>query len=896
MSNPENDSSSLSVLEFHCGTNLSLPLGEIQGKLPDNDQYPQTQQIAFKDIETKDIKIDSFKQNMNNYNLFAQQNNTYVKRLDLDNFKTPKFPNLETNNIWKSNSRCLLLIGEHEDISYLAIHLAVKTLDVAENSENQESKVFIIYDITPKHANFNSLKQIHNYAEEGNNYVIATTNNSLEVWQPLLKHEDEWSQWFISKDQVLYNPDNLSQAMLTKINFKNRSLENFIAQSVDNFNITKFASIDRISKKINSILEDKKQQDELIIDELIIKEMEFIFEEEINFLKDKLKFLDKWYNFDIEDQEKLLILGIALFDGLFENQFFDALAQVVYNAWRLRDTSLISIDYYDLKKLSNRFSYEEKQGVLGIRKFKYVKERVDAKEIILRSIYISKEERIPLFEIAWINYRRQILAALEVIVDIIKQSAKDYLSDSLELYNDRVREVLTNTLSDLGLVSTGATSATYDVQRAIFKLALDSNSLVQDVAAKVITNWYSRSYNEEKRSEKAALGTLRILYSSAKQQEEALDNYLGATVALAVKDLGIVDYERKGKLSDELCNWLEELAESKNKITISYFGYFTLHYLVAKGLSLDEKLRQILTKIAKSYSYLNHLIASSLAYAYKDPQNRIAVQDILNKWYDICVNNWRNHSSNYNHNNLLSTIAITYGIVEYQVDPTLEFSEAFRRLNRILIVENQSTVCKNAIIAISRLSDVYFEKVKSELDNLASGFSGERHSQIVKELTNIYDDAAKLHKSIDDIPPDIKIILQILAIIYEIIYPNQAEGTLTVQKAFSKLYEILEREENEAIKKASIIALRILANRDFKQIEVEFKKLLSDTSYSQQNKIIDILTEIYLDQYQNNQETSVEKTMYYWIKQQDKSILQETAVKASVSFIRALKTRNYTNN
>ena len=54
-----------------------------------------------------------------------------------------------------------------------------------------------------------------------------------------------------------------------------------------------------------------------------------------------------WYK-KLTPREQLIAIGLSFFDGLFEDQFFAALEEVVESAWKKRDASLRALDYCDL--------------------------------------------------------------------------------------------------------------------------------------------------------------------------------------------------------------------------------------------------------------------------------------------------------------------------------------------------------------------------------------------------------------------------------------------------------------------------------------------------------------------------------------------------------------------
>ena len=99
----------------------------------------------------------------------------------------------------------------------------------------------------------------------------------------------------------------------------------------------------------------------------------------------------------------MLVLSLSFFDGLFTDQFFAALEQVVTYVWQRRDSSLLALDYEDLQKLGNYFEFSKiKINDSNPKGFKFVNTSDYLTEIEISRIEIRHpDDRLLLFKAAW---------------------------------------------------------------------------------------------------------------------------------------------------------------------------------------------------------------------------------------------------------------------------------------------------------------------------------------------------------------------------------------------------------------------------------------------------------------------------------------------------------------
>lgn len=232
---------------------------------------------------------------------------------------------------------------------------------------------------------------------------------------------------------------------------------------------------------------------------------------------------------------------------------------------------------------------------------------------------------------------------------------------------------------------------------------------------------------------------------------------IGATVAVVVGD-AIWNYDDgNGKLSEEFYKWLQELSESKLRLVHLFFGYHTLFYAVPRHFK-EIRIREMIKKITQRHGgllfkelpfSLNYAIAKSLAHAYDYVENRNEVQIMLDRWYEEVEKrpSFIDQSKISEADALLKTVALTYGLIQYDEESSrLTPETAFDRLSTIIKKEEHRIVREAVVLAICNLTYRYFDKLGSHLQDLVANLSRNEGDKIVQTLTGIYlEERARLN-------------------------------------------------------------------------------------------------------------------------------------------------------
>jgi hypothetical protein len=458
--------------------------------------------------------------------------------------------------------------------------------------------------------------------------------------------------------------------------------------------------------------------------------------------------LSSWYHQKLELRERLLALGLSFFDGLFDDQFFTALEEIVEKVWQRRDASLRALDYCDLENLHNFFNFTETKD--------------QGTKITIR---FPKQRRI-LFKVAWKSDRRQILSALPVMVDMVRNSVGGHLANP-ELYGNgseiRCREIRTaiaETISDIGSISE------HSIETTLLQLAANTNTTVQSTAADAMARWRDADYGLDQqlfRTLHKWLDLIRarriidqvdaILKGSNERNKDnsKAEDYIKVTVALTISYASLYDPPREMSdsegLSEELCNLLKKLANDTSNIVREAFLNFTLPRVLQIHLSqLSTWLHDIIQKQTSSSSSkssiikFNQAVGESLALAYiRNP--KVTIQ-ILENWREEGLRNIPNHvdtSKITSRESLLATVARTYGEIECrQGSDQLTPQDIFKYLHSILQQEKHTFVREAILSSITRQARLYFDAIEPQFQSLVAEIQEDEREDIIKTLGYIY--------------------------------------------------------------------------------------------------------------------------------------------------------------
>lgn len=677
-------------------------------------------------------------------------------------------------------------------------------IDIDDNIEpkNTNTTIFILTEVEPQNIGSYHLKKIYGDIKNTNYYVLISTERSFTSWHleescrsffPDLKIENIYDDNALLKqfkEQV--SKEKLEQYIALYLSNKDEKLLELVKKLRTPRNIIRFVEIFR-----QKIINNNGNPHLLDIESLI------------KIAKNDEEFIRKLYYEILDPSEQLLALGLGFFNGLFEDQLFAALERVVEEVWQKRDPSLRALDYCDLEKLKDNYfelSLNDYLYEVFPTDFKVVDKRdykVDVRSIKM----LSLENRSTMFKIAWENHRRQIITALDVLVTLVQESvAEENYSSKWELYGDpmrreRLRSVVSETLSEIGSISTSALSI---VQGSLLQLAKGSDFNVRLVAASTIARWY----NLDAETNEAVFRTLQRFYCFPLKKESQANtenwniisqlekyknivssnkwildlniiwiftlplniyknilnifrkhrklskqnyyiadrnnlynyDYIGSTVAITIGET-IDLYFGKEELSDEFYKWLEELSKSRLLLVHVYFGYHTLSKVVPLHFH-DHRIQKMLKNLSRIHTEIwDEEVNSDYSLNHAIAYSLSCAYSYPENYDDIIelLEKWYEEGSqNDSNDGLLKTIALTYGLLEYSDKDKFTVNQAFSRLIEMLN-KKQSNLVRDAIIsAIINLSHRYFNLIEYNLQSIVKKFTKSERDKLVLRFTKIY--------------------------------------------------------------------------------------------------------------------------------------------------------------
>lgn len=671
--------------------------------------------------ETRDVHIGD-----NNYSFSERKNKAQFEKLSLspDQFRNYLKPRFTDDVIEQLNSHCVLLIGGNYSfnkghfLKYVALASRREGQEVKECTnmhnftglsaaiyEETQSSVFILNNLTAKDISYR-FKELKRLAVANNHMIVIGTEEPYKAWN--FDEDLHHAHWFEIPEKDIYSNDVLQQ---------------YFTDLLEKQKISLPINPNRITDELT----DTEQIDRLV--ELLHKHKGPISEQYVLETVRLCKDIDQssvqyWFD-NLPGLHKLVVIGIALFDGAYENQFFEGFERLLNNAWRKRDKELKSIDYEDLIPLTSFF-------------------KTDGTSI--RSKF--KGQRRKIIKLAWRTHKRYILSALPVLRDIVIESCSGNSTDwellGTEDYQYNIRHVISETLSDIGL------HAFDDVENILLQLASQRNIYSQIVAAKAISRWKLFEENKiydvlERWQHNPEVHRFMQSYAGNGDNNYLPLSYIQATVILTL--FFSSQYEMNGKLSEKNKELLLKFRLSSNKLVLERMQWTLDRMTAIHPSSLANTLRD---NFLKDRDFYVEPIAFGLANAYNNGfSNEVkTIMDDWMKYYDNKSNGIEDPASYTHRDRVLSAVIIALGLINYKkislitVEYTYELLESFRqkihnhRIRGFLIetlvnIIEENFYTTNTAVSINMISNID----KEEREYMVAKFV-EKYLSQRKKLTN----------------------------------------------------------------------------------------------------------------------------------------------------------------
>lgn len=457
--------------------------------------------------------------------------------------------------------------------------------------EEETPAIFILNGSAPQHAGYD-LKQLASVA--GRHVVLLTTEMSCEAWQLPAKVAELY--WFEVPVTGLYRKEELTALFLQKLESRRARLG--IPAGTEIHPGTPIPG-NYTPAGIASVFEAPNQFDFFftLLETEVAETIELKIRNTLAALTDKSETLvTKWYR-TLSPTEKLVALGAAMLDGLFDDQFFAVMQKVVEASWHYRDKQLQSLDYCDLDFLLGFFKFEE----------------YDDGRLVLVSKFDN--QRAEIIRAAWGGHKRHILSAFSVLTTLAGSSSMSAarrvadrdIAGTVER-GKRLRAVAAETISDIGIVSPQA------AEPKLLELAAASDITTRRVTAKAISRW--RAFRKEDQ-----------MFSTLSRWKAARSSAIRSTAILALQYAA--EYDSPGSLDSRIMELLNEMADDD--------GILTAMKEILPRL-IEGHLPQIRNDIA--YYFAVHekyadTLAVTLTALYRSHPERLKA--LLEEWLESCL-------------------------------------------------------------------------------------------------------------------------------------------------------------------------------------------------------------------------------------------------------------------
>ena len=484
--------------------------------------------------------------------------------------------------------------------------------------------VFILNNISPKDVNHNldELRQSAIRATNEEVFIIVNTNLPFKAWPGANPDywfiiEQEGLQFKGAVELGLYTRAELLKFLLQSIALRGFTTEyrDCLKETLDKVIPSDIKTPEQISILLDLYTKNKTKEEKAILD-LVQK------------TKKKEALISQWFN-ALEDDKKLIALGMTLLDGLYDGQFFSMTRKFIADAWEEYNHELKTLDYADLAPLMHFFSFSS---------FDYP---------TLESKFPN--QRFQTLSAIWDTHRRRINAVLPSIVRVVEDSVSNQYQD-WELYGTyekrvRLREVLSDVLSDIGRLSPQS------VEYSMLQLASHDNMGVQIVVARALAGWcesYENLTDGKVYNRKTELFELLDNWYSSTRLQSLIDlfregkgesqntatTYLRATISLTLGYASV--YDEPNCLSKSVLALLQKLIGERNDLVVQRNAQ-TLRLLLrnhprqvgGRLFELSGVSNPLFTEWS-DFEQFSSAIANGLSDAQSDfPED---VEDILNDW------------------------------------------------------------------------------------------------------------------------------------------------------------------------------------------------------------------------------------------------------------------------
>ena len=172
--------------------------------------------------------------------------------------------------------------------------------------------------------------------------------------------------------------------------------------------------------------------------------------------------ISDWFHRRLDARDQLVAIALALFDGVEEDLAFDGVDALMRGPWRERESARGLVDLGDLGALRSHLAF------LPGRTERRIQIRGD-------------DGRFQLLQVAWPTHRRQILAALPLLIEQVRTALAAEGPGSRA--GERILITVGRALSDLGRLSVRAVSS------SLLALVAEDHEAAHALVASIVVRW-----------------------------------------------------------------------------------------------------------------------------------------------------------------------------------------------------------------------------------------------------------------------------------------------------------------------------------------------------------------------------------------------------------------------
>lgn len=616
----------------------------------------------------------------------------------------------------KAKTEKLVLIGGNNGFNkgqlmkYIALNLKSDGLDIKECadfddfyslstaiSEETNRSIFILYNLTAEAINFR-FREFKSLIQKKDHIILSSTQNTYDSW---LFHENfENISWFQIPDNNIYSSETLRTYLEAGLQKKKITLEINTDEVVK-----RLSKIEQLDYFIDIVGKSNEKNNHKDIESAI----------EIS-AKDDYSGIDPWF-YSLTNFNKLVVIGLTLFDGAYEGQVFAGFDLLVRTGWKNRNKDLRPIDYEDLIPLKSHFKLEGK---------------------IVQGKFEQQQKKI--IQIAWRTHKRYILSAMPVLMDIVYDSASQDKTDwdlfSTPNHRSRIRKILSKTFSIIALQSFE------DANLPLLFIASNSLLPVQAVAANAISQWKPSDENKiyevlEMWQHETAIGLLKLEGTSGKaeKKERVLISNLRSAIALVLCFISM--YDKANKLSSRVTDLLLKFLDNNEDVIIERMQYAIENITESHPLSMKDILKDKFLQ----YIYYIGPVGNGLVNAYNNGFTH-DVKSIVTEWLQYCkeLKERPEEREDFGHReSILFAVIHTLKYIDYNIeDKTISIAESFQIFEELRKNNHNIYVRKFLLGAIIELIETMFYSSEQVNIHLISNIDAVERESIVSTFRGKY--------------------------------------------------------------------------------------------------------------------------------------------------------------